>query len=743
MGWARSRKPHESNGGTDGIDLLGFAFNVPTRHDLRRYRETADRNRTSLASYSADYDSPDDYDNDDSDGASSLDTDLEEENLKPCVLYVPTKPGSTGQCSARQKAPKKTIRHRSPQRGSPEHLKGVSREEKPILASSKPRLKKQTARCHKEAMRSASRRRTSSSPKSEASSATDAPRPAKVASADPTFCPTFPITPQNQASSSQPVSFLAPMLQSPPVPQGSAAMYHSLPVNHVVASPAQPLYFAPPGFFTTQYVTPSSQGMSNTRSGSSLDNIQRLQSEINNLEQSQLRLKKEAHATELKKLHDELNATLDAATLQVDGPEDIRSRAEPACGRRTYSQDPSDSRDALDVTGSSTMKTLETAHPLQHHLCSNCGNIRSLRFHEKHPLRPGQKAVINYCESCRLTRVETNRTELYHFCFGCGRARSKVYQDAHPMVEGHPLSPNYCRKCVAEMQHDVGAANPSAVEAHPAGAPLKMQMPANSFDKGPGYMSCHGRKQRTSKYRQPFIEDSSTITPDPDTTTRKEALCTQRESSQMPGKEPPRRSSLRSEGSSGHSSSSKTVSFDFDTIDHPVVEQRGGKGSQAPILNTGKPKRESLSRKTPTPCSSTSDQVGNENLKSPGKGRARRQRSSSNYSDAARTPSAVPHIGGTSRVRSAFAGMLFGQRNQFGPPPSREGAPDVDPPSLAQMDGLHIFESENETTAPRFNSSPGAFSRRAMHSQAQHPEYGDTFDLNASDHAASGAPESQ
>ncbi|KIH89664.1 hypothetical protein SPBR_06518 [Sporothrix brasiliensis 5110] len=38
---------------------------------------------------------------------------------------------------------------------------------------------------------------------------------------------------------------------------------------------------------------------------------------------------------------------------------------------------------------------------LAHHFCTGCGRIRSRKFHDSNPFRPGKKTLINYCLKCR------------------------------------------------------------------------------------------------------------------------------------------------------------------------------------------------------------------------------------------------------------------------------------------------------------------------------------------------------
>ncbi|KAI9904636.1 hypothetical protein N3K66_001165 [Trichothecium roseum] len=103
-----------------------------------------------------------------------------------------------------------------------------------------------------------------------------------------------------------------------------------------------------------------------------------------------------------------------------------------------------------------TEKARSFVHTKTHHLCSGCGNVRSIKFHDKHPIGtgPGQHRIGNYCESCRDTLISKNVVKGRHFCFGCGKVRSRMFHEDHPALEGDCLLPNYCSSCTAEMQSD-------------------------------------------------------------------------------------------------------------------------------------------------------------------------------------------------------------------------------------------------------------------------------------------------
>ncbi|KAM5355769.1 hypothetical protein ACJ41O_002415 [Fusarium nematophilum] len=103
----------------------------------------------------------------------------------------------------------------------------------------------------------------------------------------------------------------------------------------------------------------------------------------------------------------------------------------------------------------------------RYHLCSECGNIRSARFHKRYPFDREKKPRFNLCESCRVQRVNRGIAQKYHFCFNCGCARSKYFHDRNPILPGEPIVPNYCGICMQEVRADEAIAETSVLGLSP------------------------------------------------------------------------------------------------------------------------------------------------------------------------------------------------------------------------------------------------------------------------------------
>ncbi|EGX92206.1 hypothetical protein CCM_06367 [Cordyceps militaris CM01] len=97
-----------------------------------------------------------------------------------------------------------------------------------------------------------------------------------------------------------------------------------------------------------------------------------------------------------------------------------------------------------------------TASPEQQHICSGCGEMRSLSFHRKHPFA---KPVHNVCRKCReggrRRRAAPPVMSRYHFCDGCGIVRSKEYHRRRGSANTTSVSmrSKICRKCHADGHH--------------------------------------------------------------------------------------------------------------------------------------------------------------------------------------------------------------------------------------------------------------------------------------------------
>lgn len=198
---------------------------------------------------------------------------------------------------------------------------------------------------------------------------------------------------------------------------------------------------------------------------SGLKKIQRIQEDIDRVQSQGGSLSGQSSRTrKLRTLHQRLNAALDGATGRDEEQSDSQEPSvasgtmttQPRLGDTTEVQHrgaPRQTARRTVVPDRSDRGDLYQKHATKPglHLCSNCGNIRSRRFHTKHPWDAGQRAILNYCESCRMKKITRGALEDYHFCFGCGKVKSTAFQKAHATDPDRPLILSYCAKCDLEI----------------------------------------------------------------------------------------------------------------------------------------------------------------------------------------------------------------------------------------------------------------------------------------------------
>lgn len=188
---------------------------------------------------------------------------------------------------------------------------------------------------------------------------------------------------------------------------------------------------------------------------------------------------------DLQNLQQQLNATLDAA---VAGKWDNGSKKKCCEPDPSTSTAPSNTSSTPENKGGPTppssrstegdtspklegkTKTTRSAGPVLRHHCSECGTVRSARYHAKHSISLDKKTVPNYCRNCRKRRLDNTAPQVrHHYCFGCGRFRSKTYHRTNPAPNGSAPLPNYCRKCAHELLHsNDGLIKPASGSVCPA-----------------------------------------------------------------------------------------------------------------------------------------------------------------------------------------------------------------------------------------------------------------------------------
>ncbi|KAF4594631.1 ankyrin repeat-containing domain-containing protein [Ophiocordyceps camponoti-floridani] len=258
-----------------------------------------------------------------------------------------------------------------------------------------------------------------------------------------------------------------------------------------------------------------------------LVDLQRIQSELDRVKTKLLAYPEDEHLRdEEKSLQQKLNSALNLATAK---PGVGRRPSDDALATATGETEPSAVEEAVIATDAPLPNSPEpepnkAAHnkhkrrdqspgqAIRHHLCSGCGEVRSGKFHGKHPMSKCNKPLLNYCSPCKNDKIELGVVmDRHHFCFGCGVVRSKDYQRRHAATVEEPLLPNYCGKCQQEVRDaetivDVSVVNSDIPSTH------SRQSPVSSMRNSHGRGSTPGR---STTYQQPYVEDGDWQSPEP------------------------------------------------------------------------------------------------------------------------------------------------------------------------------------------------------------------------------------
>ncbi|KAF5259602.1 hypothetical protein FOXYS1_9777, partial [Fusarium oxysporum] len=316
-----------------------------------------------------------------------------------------------------------------------------------------------------------------------------------------TFPPQFPIPLSKQhcnivQSSSFPIPSLSQPLRVPvcqPFPQQPVCYHHQInyvphrtstlmqahpaqyiaPVTQPVAArtPASdqaPTVSMPPAAFKNTLNSAGERGDRHKKSGNQGDaklsgpltnEVQRLQKHI---EAKMADLAEEPNSRilrrDLRRLQDRLNFALNKAITASKKPHarqvsnsTFSGFSQPAHDKKTAQEKDFQQSRKREQCG---QRDVSPQRIERHHICTECGNMRSALYHKKFPVGPGPSTKINLCESCREMEYKRGVVRQYHFCFNCGSARSKTFHAQHPVFPGEPIFTNYCDACVLEFHYN-------------------------------------------------------------------------------------------------------------------------------------------------------------------------------------------------------------------------------------------------------------------------------------------------
>ncbi|KAK5990573.1 hypothetical protein PT974_08842 [Cladobotryum mycophilum] len=458
---SRSKRDRHK-GATDdqGIDLLGAAFNLPTRRNI----ELAERRAAHAHQVKIQYQG-----NELNIGESEFSSSSDDGSEEPKSVPVKSQRLSSPPPPPPRRQPEQ--RHNPPRRQRSKKLQKAIIDKPLPTRKSKQRLTK------------------SSSTNSTRISSTLAPSIPTSATFPPSRTNHVHVYSAVKGPGCRAAAAAAALLSAPfaftTIPAASQMPHYATPANlqNIAHASTDAIpHSEPPTLASRQQVS----------TGSLAQQIQNIQAEIDQRiamvsENPTNDILKNELATLQAKLNSTLNAVLNlkeptqvsqepeslvanklnATNKSVSASEKL-ARSKKVASSRSVQDHEAISSEILDLDPKSNIlptsqRGVSPERTIRHHLCSGCGSVRSSRFHEKHPIAPGEKPVLNYYESCQKANTEDSLLERYHFCFRCGVARSKEFQRQNPRRKGDLLAPNYCGKCTQEIQSIVDITEASVV----------------------------------------------------------------------------------------------------------------------------------------------------------------------------------------------------------------------------------------------------------------------------------------
>jgi hypothetical protein len=436
-------KPPSDEG---GVDLLSLAFNLPTRRDIERADREAAQAQSHSQSIRIQYDPGDE--SSDNESLSAIDSNASEPSLEEADETPKAQKQSKPRLQRQVKLPGRIF-----QRSSPKYKpKRIDTEPSPTRRVSK----RDSAKARERSSSSPAALRASSPASSIPSSATF-PRstfqfPQKTAHLATSDCSIGSGQP-SISREPHPPQFYQHMFAFPTGPAYPLAQYHLALTNADPASDA--IQHVP---FPVYTVTPTSMPKSLHPSSISRE-IQRIQSKLDDVVvKLSIHPDNAALKSELSALQTELNTRLNTLLGMAPIKETNMSEGSELYDSKTKSKE-SMNQSQLPAT----QREMSPKRKTRHHLCTGCGTVRSSNYHTKHPILPGGRPSMNYCEDCFEENVEDGALN-HHFCYGCGNVRSKEFQQNHPISKDDRPFPNYCSVCVEEIRSAETIADVSMVD---------------------------------------------------------------------------------------------------------------------------------------------------------------------------------------------------------------------------------------------------------------------------------------
>ncbi|KAL6868667.1 hypothetical protein J3F83DRAFT_709255 [Trichoderma novae-zelandiae] len=449
----RRKNPVDDN----GVDLLTLAFNIPTRRDFERAEREVAQDEIHTQGVRVQYNAGEN-------GYS---------DAEPCLVSHTN--------IARPDSPDADETPKARKPFKPRHQHQSKEQTATVHASSfNDRLKASTQ--EPPPMRRPSRRESSSKPSKARERASSSP--ASFRAPSPAFSipasATFPRTVLNYAQQganftasdaftrpahpgigggAQPQQYYQPMFAYPAVSvyPPTTQYYSTVPSEPVPGGPQYEPFPMTQKPSTNTHATPKPASLVSQQ-------VQDIQSKLDEVVTKLSQHPEDAILkSTLSALQTELNTKLNSLLGMESRKESKVSEApEPHKLKTRFSQ----------AHAVATQQEKSPKKRVRHHLCTGCGDVRSSDYHDKHPIVPGGKPSMNYCEDCFEENVENGELE-HHFCYGCGAARSREFHRNHPISKGDRPFPNYCSVCVEEVRSAETIADVSMVNFTPGNRSYK------------------------------------------------------------------------------------------------------------------------------------------------------------------------------------------------------------------------------------------------------------------------------
>ncbi|KAL7791002.1 hypothetical protein V8C37DRAFT_417185 [Trichoderma ceciliae] len=453
-----SKKNRRKNPADDsGVDLLSLAFNLPTRRDIERADREAAQHQIHTQRIKVQY-NPGEDESSDAESSTAFRADASKLGNQDADETPKAQKSSKRRHQHQVKDQKGTLQAPSPK----DSLKKVDQELLPTRRASK-RASSKPPKARERSSSSPAIIRVSSPASSIPSSATFprttsnySHKAANLATSDASTRPPQP----SISRGVHPQQYYQPMFAFPTVSVYPPSQYYSAVAKNDLVSDCN--QYVPLSMYS--HLPPPANTHKSQQPTLVSQEIQHIQSKLDEVVVKLSKCPDDATLkSELSTLQTELNTRLNSLLGMETPKESIVPDASEPHNSKTMSSKLTNSQSQHAVT----QREKSPERKIRHHLCTGCGKVRSSNYHSLHPMIPGGRPSMNYCEDCFEENVE-NGILKHHFCYGCGTARSKEFHQNHTISKGDRSFPNYCSICVEGIRSAEALADASVVDFAPS-----------------------------------------------------------------------------------------------------------------------------------------------------------------------------------------------------------------------------------------------------------------------------------